>query len=174
MSQPYIGEIRLFAGNFAPQNYAICDGSLLSIASNTALFSLLGTTYGGNGTTTFALPDLRSRVPVHQGTGQSNYVIGMSGGVENVVLSSDQMPAHRHSALASTSAASSRLPTGALPALATHPAYGKEGDSPPAVPRAMNSLSLTGGGGGQPHENRQPTLPINFIIALFGVFPSQA
>jgi hypothetical protein len=92
MSQPYIGEIRLFAGNFAPQNYAICDGSLLSIASNTALFSLLGTTYGGNGTTTFALPDLRSRVPVHQGTGQSNYVIGMSRGKRRPLIGPDAGP----------------------------------------------------------------------------------
>ena len=170
MSQPYVGEIRLFAGNFAPLGWAFCDGQLLSIAENEVLFNLIGTTYGGDGQNTYALPDLRGRVPLHQGSnGQSNYIIGQSGGVESVTLAANQMPAHRHAMLASTAAASATHgPSEALGSSATMKLYGTG-----APVMAMDPNAIAPAGGGQPHENRPPFLVLNFIIALQGIFPSR-
>jgi microcystin-dependent protein len=170
---PFIGEIRIFSGNFAPSNWAICNGSLLSISQNTALFSLLGTTYGGDGRTTFALPDLRSRVPVHQG---NNFDLGQMAGVESVALTSSEIPSHNHSASASTETPS---PVGSgidltgatvyVPASVPRPpCYVPNGASVAMAPQAVQ-LS----GGSVPHNNIAPYLAINFIIALNGVFPSR-
>jgi microcystin-dependent protein len=166
MSEPYVGEIRLFAGNFAPLNWAFCDGQLLSIAENVVLFELIGTTYGGDGQSTFQLPDLRGRVPVHQGNG---YVQGQSGGQETVTLSGAQMPAHSHAMQASTSPASATQgPTGVLGSSAAMHLYGTG-----APNMAMDANAITQAGGGQPHENMPPFVALNYIISLFGVFPSQ-
>jgi microcystin-dependent protein len=178
--EPFIGEIKMFGGNFAPRGYALCNGQLLSIAQNAALFSILGTTYGGNGTTTFALPDLRSRVPVHpgQGTGLSPYNLGQNGGAENVTLLTNQMPAHNHTVGVVNQAGTQIDPTNALVAeintgTARQPATTAMGYSTAGQTGTMapNAVSLTGGN--QPHENRQPFLCVNFIIALQGVFPSR-
>lgn len=170
MSDPFIGEIRLFAGNFAPRDWAFCDGQLMSIAQNTALFSLLGTTYGGNGQTTFALPDLRGRVPVHQfqGPGLSNRDLGEVSGSETVTLLSTQMPAHSHAFRASTTAATGSTPVGALLGATTVNSYD---NSAAGVAMAAGAVGNTGGS--QPHDNMAPTLALNYIIALFGIFPSR-
>ena len=170
MSQPYVGEIRMFAGNFAPLGWAFCDGQLLSIAENEVLFQLIGTTYGGDGQNTYALPDLRGRVPVHQGNnGQSNDVIGQSGGVETVTLTAAQMPAHRHAMLASTTpAAATHGPSEVLGSSATMKLYGT------GTPNmAMDPNAITAVGGGQPHDNMPPFVALSYIVSLFGVFPSQ-
>jgi microcystin-dependent protein len=168
MASSYIAEIILFAGNFAPRNWAFCNGQILSIAQNTALFSLLGTTYGGNGQTTFALPDLRSRVPIHpgQGPGLSSYSLGQVGGVETVTLLSTQIPAHNHSLLGSNAEPTDSLPGNLLlgsSAIYTNGAGGV----------ALNPQSIGLTGGNQPHTNVQPYLALNFIICLFGIFPSR-
>ena len=170
MSQPYVGEIRLFAGTFAPIGWAFCDGQLLSIAGNEVLFQLIGTTYGGDGQNTYALPDLRGRVPVHQGNnGQSNDVIGQSGGVETVALTAAQMPAHRHAMLASTTpAAATHGPSEVLGSSATMKLYGT---GTPIM--AMDPNAITAVGGGQPHDNMPPFVALSYIVSLFGVFPSQ-
>jgi microcystin-dependent protein len=166
MSQPSVGEIRLFAGNFAPLNWAFCDGQVLSIAQNDVLFELIGTTYGGDGQSTFALPDLRGRVPVHQGNG---YVQGESGGQETVTLSAGQMPVHGHAMYASTSPASATQgPSGLLGSSAAMRLYGSG-----APNMAMDPNALAQAGGGQPHENMPPFVALNYIISLFGIFPSQ-
>ena len=172
MASPFIAEIRIFAGNFAPQGWSFCDGSLLSIANNTALFSLIGTTYGGDGQTTFALPDLRNRVPVHMGTGTDGtaFVIGQSGGTATVTLTAAQLPSHTHGVQALSG-----------PATAGSPALGVYANALPKTPYAsapsrsvtMNAAMLAPTGGGQPHDNMQPYLGISFIISLFGIFPSQ-
>ena len=171
MSQPYVGEIRLFAGNFAPNGWAFCDGQFLSIAENEVLFQLIGTTYGGDGQNTYALPDLRGRVPVHQGSnGQSNYIIGESGGAETVTLSANQMPAHRHAMLASTSAAgATHGPSEVLGSSATMKLYGT---GTPVM--AMDPNAITQVGGGQPHDNMPPFVALSYIVSLFGVFPTQS
>ena len=170
MATPYVGEIRLFAGNFAPSGWAFCDGTVLSIAENTVLFTLIGTTYGGNGQTTFALPDLRGRVPVHQGNGgQSPYVIGQAGGVENVTLTTAQLPPHTHALLASTTpAAIGKGPADALGASSTMNFYG--GGTPNM---ALDDHAMTATGGGQPHENMAPFVGMSYILSLFGIYPSQ-
>jgi len=167
MSQPFVGEIRLFAGNFAPAGWLFCDGSLQSIAENITLFTLLGTTYGGDGQTTFALPDLRGRVPQHQGGG---FQIGQSGGVEQVTLTTGQLPAHRHGQIATSAAATPTAgPSGSLSATsATTSFYGAQPSTP------MSPLALAPTGGSQAHENLAPFLTVSFIIAAFGIFPSQA
>ena len=166
MSQPYVGEIRLFAGNFAPLNWAFCDGQLMSIAENIVLFELIGTTYGGDGQSTFQLPDLRGRVPVHQGSGQ---VQGESGGQEAVTLTAAQMPAHGHAMYASTAAASATQgPSGVLASSAAMRLYGSG-----APNMAMDPNALAQAGASQPHENMPPFVALNYIISLFGVFPSQ-
>jgi microcystin-dependent protein len=172
MSDPYIGEIRMFAGNFAPAGWAFCDGSLQSIAENSTLFNLIGTTYGGDGINTFALPDLRSRVPIHLGSnGVNTYVIGQSGGVEQVTLTVGQLPTHNHApALASTATTGSSSPAGDV--WANGP--GIKQFSPVANANGtMATTTIPLQGGSQPHDNMLPFLAVSYIIALFGVYPSQ-
>lgn len=164
MAQPYVGEIRMFAGNFAPAGWMFCEGQLLPISENETLFQLLGTTYGGDGESTFALPDLRGRLPLHQGNG---FVLAETGGAEEVTLTVSQMAAHSHAWLASEAAATALTPAGNVPAEASKRFYF---DTPPGNPMAPNVLGPVGGS--QPHTNFQPYLCINFIISLFGLFPS--
>ncbi len=166
MAEPFVGEVRLFAGNFAPQGWAFCDGQLLSIAQNEVLFALIGTYYGGNGQTTYALPDLRSRVPVHQGAG---YTLGQSGGAESVTLTAGQMPPHSHAMLASTTAASATH--GPSEVLGSSAAMNLYGNGTPNM--AMDPNAITPAGGNQPHDNMPPFVAMNYIIALYGIFPSQ-
>ena len=169
MSNPYVGEIRIFAGNFAPVGWALCDGQLLAISQNEVLFQLIGTTYGGDGVTTFALPDLRGRIPVHQGQGSglSSYVIGQSGGAESATLTTAQLPIHTHAAWAASGVGHISEPQGAIPAAhRDYPVF----DSAPGA--AMAASALASSGGSQPHENMAPFLGVNFIISLFGIFPS--
>ncbi len=170
MSEPFIAEVRIFSGNFAPRNWAFCNGQLLPINQNQALFSLLGTTYGGDGQTTFALPNLQGRMPMHagQGPGLSNRQLGEVGGTASVTLTAAQMPQHSH-VLRAAAAADTGAPGSAV-ALAA-PASAK-------IYAAASNLvtmgaALGNAGSGQPHENRQPFLGVNFIIALFGIFPSR-
>ncbi|KRC28726.1 phage tail protein [Acidovorax sp. Root219] len=171
MSEPFIGEITMFAGNFPPRGWAFCQGQIMSIAQNTALFSLLGTTYGGNGQTTFALPDLRGRAPVHAGqlTGGGNYDQGQFGGAESVSLIATEIPAHSHT-LAAGSTGTQASPSGGLPA--TTPARDFR-YSNAAASAALHAGTISSGAGAQPHENRAPVLALNFIIALEGIFPSR-
>jgi microcystin-dependent protein len=165
MSNPFIGEIRMFAGNFAPAGWALCQGQLIPISENDTLFNLIGTTYGGDGQENFALPDLQSRIPLHAG---SNYILGQSGGVESVTLNTQQMPAHTHPFVANTALALSPDPAGNI--LAQPPVLNLYfGDVAGA---ALNPSSILPAGGSQPHENLQPYLVINFIISLFGIYPS--
>ena len=171
MADPYVGEVRLFAGNFAPNGWALCQGQLLAIAENTALFQLIGTTYGGDGLSTFALPDLRGRVPLHQGAGAglSNRLIGQTGGSEQVTLTAAQLPAHTHAQLASKVPAQAAAgPSGSVLAAASVNLYG---NGPPTTPMVANATAPNSGG--QPHDNMAPFLAMNYIIALFGIFPSQ-
>jgi microcystin-dependent protein len=173
MSSPYIGEIRMFGGNFAPAGWAFCDGSLVAISENDTLFNLIGTTYGGDGQSTFALPDLRGRVPIHMGTGAgSNFVLAQNGGVENVTLTTNQIPSHNHLLLATTSGAQ-LSPAGAKPATVSSTQTGANAYGP-GTGSLVNLLaaSIQNTGGSQPHDNLQPYLGINFIISLFGIFPS--
>lgn len=171
MSSPYIGEIRMFGGNFAPNGWAFCNGQLLPIAENDALFALIGTTYGGDGETTFALPDLRSRVPIHQGTGSSgtSYQPGGSGGGETVTLTTSQIPIHNHALTATTTLGNETNPAENVLAQSTRADMYEERS--PNAQLAPNALSPAGGS--QPHDNIQPYLAISFIISLFGIFPSQ-
>lgn len=173
MADPFIGEIRLFGFNFPPRGWATCDGQLLSIAQNTALFSLLGTQYGGNGTTNFALPDLRGRVPLHmgQGPGLSPYTIGQLAGEEKHQLLTSELPPHNHSLLASSGVGTVSAPNGAVLAAGAPtdlPRYTADGLD---VTLAANSVGLVGSG--TAHNNLQPYLTINFCIALVGIFPSR-
>jgi len=175
MQDPWLGEIALVAFNFAPQGWAFCNGQLLSIAQNTALFSLLGTTYGGDGQSTFALPNLQSRVPLHfgQGTGLSAYPLGATGGVESVTLQTAQIPAHTHSYTpqASTAGGAAVSPAGAFWAeSASGDTIYQGGNSN----TQMKAQALGNTGGGQAHENRQPLLALNYVIALQGIFPSRS
>lgn len=164
MAQPYVGEIRMFAGNFAPAGWMFCEGQLLPISENETLFQLIGTTYGGDGQSTFALPDLRGRIPVHQGNG---FILAETGGAEEITLTVSQIAAHRHPWLASDAAASSQVPTGNTPAEATKRFY-----VAPSAVSAMSAQSMSPTGGSQPHTNFQPYLCVDFIISLFGIFPS--
>jgi microcystin-dependent protein len=168
MSNPYLGEIRLFASNFAPDGWALCNGQLLPISQNTALFSVIGTTYGGDGQTTFALPDFQDRVPIHQGEGLglSPYVIGQSGGAATVTLTTAQLPTHVHPIGASSATATTGTPAGGALAIASAELYG--------VASNMGAMGSQLVGGGQPHDNVQPFLGVNFIIALQGIYPSQS
>jgi microcystin-dependent protein len=172
MSEPYLGELRIFAFNFAPKGWAMCNGQLLAINQNQALFALLGTYYGGNGTTNFALPDLRSRVPLHvgQGSGLSSYAMGDKVGVEAVTLLLNQLPAHSHAVNASSGPANTSDPAGAFPANTA--AVGANSYSN-AANVTMNPNMIIPAGGGQPHTNIQPYLALNVCIALLGIFPSQ-
>jgi len=169
MGTPYVGEIRMFAGNFAPAGWAFCQGQTLAISDNDVLFQLIGTTYGGDGQTTFNLPDLSSRVPVHMGTGGgSSYIIGQSAGAEAVTLTTPQIPAHSHPPLCNSGDGTQNSPSNGVWAQQTQNApYSKV---PPTVQMANNAIGATGGS--QPHDNMVPYLVINFIISLFGVFPS--
>lgn len=174
MSEPFIGQIIMFAGNFAIQNYAQCDGQLLSIAQNTALFSILGTTYGGNGQTTFGLPNLRGRVPVHYGSGPglSSYSLGEMGGQEDVTLVSSQMPAHNHSWQVSSSPGNVISPAGAV---AAGDASGQAYTYIQSAPNTAGHAQAIGvSGGSQPHNNLQPYLAVNFQIALYGIYPPRS
>jgi microcystin-dependent protein len=169
MSTPYVGEIRMFAGNFAPAGWALCQGQTLPISENDVLFNLIGTTYGGDGQTTFNLPNLASRVPVHMGNGGgSSYVIGQTAGQESVTLITSQIPAHSHAPLCNSNAGGQAGPGGGIWAqLATNPPYANVA---PTVNMGNTAIGPTGGS--QPHDNMVPYLVINFIISLFGVFPS--
>ena len=175
MTAPFIGEIKMFAGNFPPRNYAFCSGQILPISQNTALFSLLGTTYGGNGTTNFALPDLRGRAPMHPGSGPglTPRVLGDMSGENNVTLLSTQMPIHSHSISGAVLANSNPSGTPAANTLFTNSSpnqlYGAVLGTP--VTLAPQSVTLTGGS--QPHNNIQPYLAVTFIIALQGIFPAR-
>ena len=184
MSEPFLGEIRLFAGNFAPRGWAFCGGQLLPISQNTALFSIIGTYYGGNGVNTFALPDLRGRVPLHpgQGPGLSPYVIGESSGENSVTLQTSNMPLHTHTLNASNplpqvsgkdQTGTTIDPSNSLFAEPNvNPRFNKlYSDGIPT--ETANAAALSGAGGSQPHENRQPYLGLSFIIALQGIFPSR-
>jgi len=167
MAQPYVGEIRMFAGNFAPAGWNFCSGQLLPISENQTLFNLIGTTYGGDGQNTFALPDLQGRIPLHQGNG---FVLAETGGVEDVTLTIQQIPAHSHPMLASANTGTGSNPQGnVLDQMSGAILLYK--DQTPATP--MSPLAVSSVGGSQPHSNFQPYLCVNFIISLFGVFPSQ-
>lgn len=169
MTEPFIGEIKMAGFNFAPRGYAFCNGQLLSIAQNTALFSLLGTTYGGNGQTTFGLPNLQGRVPMHygQGSGLTSRTMGEQSGTENVTLISTQMPAHNHLVNVSSDDATAKSPVGGVMAGAASPIYAAAPDA------QMNAATIGPSGGNQPHANMQPYLVVNFIIALEGIYPSR-
>lgn len=173
MAQPYVGEIRMFAGNFPPVGWAFCQGQLLAISQYDVLFNLIGTTYGGDGQSTFALPDLRGRGPVHQGQGLglSSYVMGQLGGVENVALLTTQMPAHSHVAACLSGAGTSSLPANNIWAAS---AASRQYTNAGTFNAALNSNSVAPAGGSQPHTNLAPFLVINFIISLFGIFPSRS
>lgn len=166
MSQPYVGEIRIFAGNFAPAGWKFCEGQLLPISEYETLFNLIGTTYGGDGQDTFALPDLQGRVPIHVGNG---HILAETGGVETVTLTQNQIPAHSHPMLASSLIGDQVTPVGNVPA-ASFNVTPYLNDTPAGD---FNAAAITPTGGSQPHTNFQPYLCVDFIISLFGVFPSQ-
>jgi len=171
MGQPYVGEIRMFGGNFPPAGWAFCEGQLLAIAENDVLFTLIGTTYGGDGQSTFAVPDLRSRVPLHNGTGSDgiNYVLGQTAGVESVTLTVNQIPVHTHSIVGTRDSATKVSPAGNR--FGSSPAVNYKRETNPNT--TLNAQSLSPVGGSQPHENMQPFLVISFIISLYGIYPQQ-
>lgn len=180
MTQPYIGEIRMFGGNFAPSNWAFCNGQTVNITDNTTLFALIGTTYGGNGQTTFNLPNLQGRLAVGMGTGPglSTYVIGQAAGAENVTLLTPNMGPHTHPLSATTTPATLGSPTANLLGQApTSPAnqhmYTLPGSPSPTIGN-LNAQACGNGGGSVPHSNMMPSLCVSFIIALYGIFPSQS
>lgn len=165
MAQPYVGEIRMFAGNFAPNEWMYCERQLLPISEYETLFQLIGTTYGGDGESTFALPDMRGRLPIHQGNG---FILAETGGAEEITLTTNQIPFHSHPLLASTTPATQESPANAM-----------FGQTPGATrlygtqsPVNMNAQAISPVGGSQPHTNFQPYLCVGFIISLFGIFPS--
>ena len=165
MAQPYVGEIRMFGGNFAPAGWMFCDGSLLPISEYETLFNLIGTTYGGDGQETFALPDLRGRLPIHFGNG---FILAETGGAEEITLTVNQIPAHNHAFLATSSSANQPSPTSNVLAQSLTVSFYNS-----AAPNAAMAPGTTGSvGGSQPHSNFQPYLCVDFIISLFGIFPS--
>jgi microcystin-dependent protein len=166
MAQPYVGEIRMFGGNFAPAGWMFCEGQLLPISENETLFNLIGTTYGGDGQETFALPDLRGRLPMHQGNGS---ILAETGGTEEVTLTVSQIPTHTHAFLGSTAVAAQQGPGGNVVAQSTLAKLYIQDTTDSVL--APNSIGATGGS--QPHTNFQPYLCVDFIISLFGIFPSQ-
>lgn len=172
MSEPFVGEIRMFAGNFAPVGHALCDGQLMAVSQNEALFSLLGTTYGGDGRSTFGLPDLRGRIPIHygHGPGLSNRNLGLKSGAEDATITANQIPSHGHPMKASADGATSPNPQDNVlaEALTTTPFTGQT----PNVDLALTAVTEYNGGG-QSHNNVQPFLCVNFIITLFGAYPSR-
>lgn len=165
MAQPYVGEIRIFAGNFAPAGWMFCEGQLLAISENDALFALIGTAYGGDGQSTFALPDLRGRLPIHQGNG---FVLAETGGAEEITLTVNQIAAHSHAFTATADQGNQTSPVGnvAAQSLNVTPFIN---DAPTG---AFNAAAVAQVGGSQPHSNFQPYLCVDFIISLFGIFPS--
>ncbi len=165
MAQPYVGEIRMFAGNFPPAGWFFCEGQLLPISEYETLFQLIGTSYGGDGQETFALPDLRGRLPIHQGSG---FTLAQTGGVETVTLTPNQIPSHSHAFQVSTNIANSPNPGNNYLALSSQ-VNAFFGDTPSVN---MNAGAVSSVGGNQPHPNMQPYLCVNFIISLFGIFPS--
>lgn len=165
MGNPYIGEIRMFGGSFAPAGWALCNGQLIAISENDALFTLIGTTYGGDGNTTFGLPNLQSRIPMHVGNG---HILAETGGAESVTLTLQQLPVHSHGWLASTATASANSPVGNVPAVAQGDLY-----TTSFSPTNMSPQTIVAAGGSQPHDNMHPYLCINYIISLFGIFPQQ-
>jgi microcystin-dependent protein len=165
MSQPYVGEIRMFGGNFAPAGWMFCSGQLLPISEYETLFNLIGTTYGGDGQSTFALPDLRGRLPIHMGSG---FALAQNGGAETVTLTTSQMPAHPHTVFATTNSNTASLPGGNF--LAAGPdIYDQNKPGTSTMAAAIGSQ-----GGSQSHDNFQPYLCVSFILSLYGVFPSQS
>ena len=167
MAQPYVGEIRMFAGNFAPAGWMFCEGQLLPISENETLFQLIGTTYGGDGESTFALPDLRGRIPIHQG---NSFILAETGGAEEITLTVNQIPAHGHPLLATSNTATDSLPTTNVLAQTKTAGIFLYLEDVPTVNAAPTSITSVGGS--QPHTNFQPYLCVNFIISLFGIFPS--
>jgi microcystin-dependent protein len=165
MGNPYVGEIRMFAGNFAPNGWQFCDGQLYPISENEALFTLIGTTYGGDGQSTFAVPNVSCRVPMHR---QSSQTIGEMAGSETVTLTVNQIASHNHALLASEGAADSTRAGGNLPAEASKRFYSASGG-----PVAMSPSAIGPVGGSQPHSNMQPTCAVSFIISFLGLFPTQ-
>jgi microcystin-dependent protein len=166
MAQPYVGEIRMFAGNFAPAGWMFCEGQLLPISEYETLFNLIGTTYGGDGQSTFALPDLRGRIPIHQGNG---FILAETGGAEQITLTVNQIPAHTHALLAAAANGDQTSPQGNVLANSFNVApYIND-----VTNGNMNAGAITSTGGSQPHNNFQPYLCVDFIISLFGIFPSQ-
>jgi microcystin-dependent protein len=171
MAQPYVGEIRMFGGNFNPAGWMFCEGQLLPISENETLFQLIGTTYGGDGQSTFALPDLRGRLPVHRGSGAGGtFVLAETGGAEQVTLTTTQIPAHTHTLLGTNNNAAGTSPADSVPA--TQQVFGVTPYGTDAPNINLNAASITPQGGSQPHENCQPFLCVSFIISLFGIFPS--
>lgn len=167
MAQPYVGEIRIFAGNFAPAGWMFCEGQLLPISEYETLFNLIGTTYGGDGQETFALPDLRGRIPIHQG---NNFILAQTGGSEEITLTTQQIPTHTHTFITSTQTGTDKSPQGRV----TDQTSGGVQifiEEAPDQPMAANAIQPIGGS--QPHTNFQPYLCVDFIISLFGIFPSQ-
>ena len=172
MSEPYVGEIRMFAGSFAPRNWAFCDGQLLAVSQNDALFSLFGTIYGGDGRTTFGLPDLRGRIPIHAGSGPglSSRPLGQKAGQENVAVTVGQLPTHSHPMSASTDLADASNAAGKTIAQpSTVDLYAEEIADQPLAAGAITNV-----GGSQSHTNLQPALCVSFIVALFGIYPSRS
>ncbi len=169
MGTPYVGEIRMFGGNFAPAGWAFCNGQLLAISENDTLFNLIGTTYGGDGQNTFGLPDLRGRVPVHmgQGPGLSSYVIGENGGTESVTLTLSQIPSHSHPALAQSQPGTQSSPANGVWAASTLNQYSTNNAN-----ATMNAQCLGLAGGSQPHDNMLPFQCVSFIISLYGIYPT--
>ncbi len=177
LTNPTIGEVTMFAGNFAPRGWALCDGQLLPISQHQALFSILGTTYGGDGRSTFALPDLRGRTPIHvgRGPGLSDYRLGAKGGAETVTLTANQMPAHKHDIEAKlyVSDVEPTIKDGTDNVFGASNIYAVDGRAVSALRGGTIRSSIGDSGGGQAHENRAPYLGINYIIALQGTFPSR-
>lgn len=177
MATPYVGEIRAFGFNFAPLDWALCNGQTLSIAQNDTLYSLLGTTYGGDGVNTFALPNLQGRVPMHQGTGQFATTLGQVQGTTDVTLTSGQMPAHTHTITVAATPSGGVVDRTAAPTPQSYLSDTSGDDafisSPPALDATAAGTAIGLAGGSQPHVNEQPYLVINFCIALYGIYPSQ-
>lgn len=166
MATPFIGEVRIFGGSFAPAGWAFCDGRLLPISENEALYSLIGTTYGGDGTSTFGLPDLRGRLPMHAGP---QYQLGQLAGAETVQLSANQLPIHQHPPAASSASGNTNSPQNAVWASGSSAYYGTG-----SANATLNAAAVQPAGNGQPHDNLSPYLVVSFIIALQGVYPSQS
>ncbi len=174
MSEPFVGEIRMFAGNFAPRGWAFCDGQLLAVSQNDALFSLLGTIYGGDGRTTFGLPDMRGRINLHAGSGPglSDRRLGAKGGAENVTLTTNQLPSHNHGVPVTSAVTTDRNPTGKLLAqLDPSSALYESGNE--FTDAQLSSAAVENTGGSRSHSNMMPFICINYIIALFGIYPSR-